>query len=106
MNNLENKAPTIPEISKEIISDIPRTLTTIHQIQMGTMGEDTRSFLVNSVLNKIKTRAKNPANAEELLQLIDYIEAVNTHVKELGGKDVVGTRSPIWKLRETLRVAV
>lgn len=99
------KRPENPIIAPAILSDIPRSLIMVFKIQTKIELGYTKSLFVNSVVNKIKTRAKNPDNTEDVLTLIAYIETMNAWSIENGSKDLIGSRSPIWKLRDELRGA-
>jgi len=93
------KPPNNPEISSDILSDIPRSLVIIFKIQTGIERGYNKALFVSSVVNKIKTRAKNPSNRDDVIELINYIEKMNLWSKENNSKDLISNRSPIWKIR-------
>jgi len=97
------KLPEKPQISPDILSDIPKSLLMVFKIQAKIDLGYNKALFVSSIVNKIKTRAKNPSNNDEVLVLIDYIEKMNAWSKENGSKDLIGSRSPIWKIRNGIK---
>ena len=88
--------PTAPE---NIIADTKNSLITIFKIDNGTARGYDRKLFVTSIANKIKTRLKN-GKYDEVIDTVNYIEEMNSWSKENGGKDLIGNRNAVWKMRD------
>ena len=93
------KPTDLPEVPENIIADTKNSLITIFKIDNGTARGYDRKLFVTSIANKIKTRLKN-GKYDEVIDTVNYIETMNSWSKENGGKDLIGNRNAVWKMRD------
>jgi len=99
--NMPKSGDDRPTPTPNVIKGTQSSLNTIRGLNNGTEKEYDKRLFVSSIVNKIKTKAKNNEN-DEVIETIDYIEAMNEWVKKQGEKALITSRSPIWKMREKI----
>ncbi len=93
---------TIPTPTENVIKSVKNDLIVIYKIDTKIERGYDRSLFVSSIVNKIKTQAKNK-NSLTVIETVDFIESMNNWAIKNGSKQLISSKSPVWNLRAAMR---